>query len=92
MPYINSDGSVTESRTWFRISIFSDIFWAFANEIGYFFRTMLDPNAPPPKNRIADGRANPSSGSAPKKDDSGSGYVRRGPNIRTLPKACTTNR
>ena len=46
MPYINADGSVTPKRSNFRISIFSDIFWAVANFISLFFQTLINPKAP----------------------------------------------
>ena len=46
MPYIRSDGSVTNTRTWFRLSIFSDLFWSVVNVIGLFFDSLINPKKP----------------------------------------------
>eukprot|EP01031_Cornospumella_fuschlensis_P025799 gene25799-31155_t len=85
MPYINGDGTVTEQRTFFRVSIISDLFWAVANGVSLFFQTLFNPTAPLPKSSSSS--SNRTTGGM-----GGPGGERRGPNIRTLPKQCTTNR
>eukprot|EP01031_Cornospumella_fuschlensis_P026729 gene26729-32298_t len=85
MPYINGDGTVTEQRTFFRVSIISDLFWAVANGVALFFQTLFNPTAPLPKSSSSS--SNRTTGGM-----GGPGGERRGPNIRTLPKQCTTNR
>lgn len=86
MPYINGDGTVTEERSFFRVSIISDLFWSVANGVSLFFQTLFNPTAPLPKlsNSSSSNRTSGGSGRP--------GGERRGPNIRTLPKECTTNR
>ncbi|RYH30039.1 SelK/SelG family selenoprotein [archaeon] len=86
MPYINGDGTVTEQRTFLRISIISDMFWAVANGVSLFFQTLFNPTAPLPKSASSTSSNRTTGGSG------GPGGERRGPNIRTLPKQCTTNR
>ncbi|KAJ1393769.1 hypothetical protein B484DRAFT_459276 [Ochromonadaceae sp. CCMP2298] len=106
MPYIRSDGSVQESRSLFRLSLISDVFWYIANTIGLFFNTLVDPRAALPAGRYqvrrgesAGGRgtsAGSASASASASAGSGSGTggapkaPHRGPNIKTLPKNCAT--
>ena len=36
MAYVNADGSVAGQRSFFRLSIISDIFWAVADVVGKF--------------------------------------------------------
>jgi hypothetical protein len=49
MVYIRADGTVVDSKTIFRISIFSDIFWGFINFLWLFISTLIDPKKPLPK-------------------------------------------
>jgi hypothetical protein len=53
MPYVNSDGTVTEAKSWFRLSIFSDVFWSVVNAFGLFFSTLTNPTAPLPSGKEA---------------------------------------
>ena len=39
--YISSSGTLQEKQSLFRLSIFSEIFWAIVNFIGLFFSTMF---------------------------------------------------
>jgi hypothetical protein len=93
MPYIRGDGTVEEgSRSLFRLSIFSEVLWFLVNTIGLFFNTLIDPRAPLPagkyvvarraESRSGGGRAGTSGG--------GEGDVKKGPNIKTLPKNCAS--
>jgi hypothetical protein len=46
MVYVGAGGQVQSERSSFRLSIFSDIFWAIMNIIGLFFNTIFgDPRA-----------------------------------------------
>lgn len=104
MPYISADGTVQEKRSAWRLSIISDVFWGIVNEIGLFFQTLINPTAPIPQSRISSGSHayRPVSGGSSGSSSSSSGGNggkndttrdrRRGPNIHTLPKQCTTNR
>ena len=86
MPFVNADGQVSSSRSWFRLSIISDIFWGITDFVSLFFTTLLDPNRPIPKRKLQGGSSTPSGVSM----GGSGGVVRRGPNIRTLPKNCST--
>jgi len=82
MPYINSDGTVVESRTYMRLSIFSDIIWGVLNFIGLFFDTLINPSKERPKpSAHAEAEA--------EKRQTGTATFRgpKGSNIKTLPKA-----
>ena len=46
MPYINSDGSIAERRTVWRLSIVSDVFWGIIDFFYIFITTLLDPKKP----------------------------------------------
>mmetsp|Transcript_24427 Transcript_24427/g.55744 ORF Transcript_24427/g.55744 Transcript_24427/m.55744 type:complete len:90 (+) Transcript_24427:55-324(+) len=48
MVYIDSDGNVISKRSPWRMSLLADIFWAVANGIGFFFRSIT---GPPPARR-----------------------------------------
>ena len=89
MPYVRSDGAVVDKRTWFRLSIFSDIAWGIIDTFGLFFTTLFNPTAPvnTRMNRNRTGgshRGSSSTGGAPPPRFQG------GANIRTLPKASCT--
>lgn len=82
MPYINSDGTVVESRSYMRLSIFSDIIWGVLNFIGLFFDTLINPSKERPKpSARAEAEA--------EKRREGTATFRgpKGSNIKTLPKA-----
>lgn len=81
MPYVKSDGTVVEKRTWFRISLISDIFWGVIDTFGLFFSTLINPARPIPHVR----RSSASRGGAATGGNSSS-RPRGGANIRTLPK------
>ena len=90
MPYVRSDGAVVDKRTWFRLSIFSDIAWGIIDTFGLFFTTLFNPTAPVNtrmnRNRTGGGRSSSSSGGgAPPPRFQG------GSNIRTLPKPCASS-
>jgi hypothetical protein len=53
MPYVNGDGTVVESQSWLRLSIFSDLFWTVFNTVGLFFSSLINPGAPLPTERDA---------------------------------------
>lgn len=77
MPYINSDGTLVETRSSFRVSIISDAFWAVINFVGLFIDTMVNPQKK---------RTRPSYESRPPAGN----FRGRGPqgsNIKGLPKA-----
>eukprot|EP01038_Epipyxis_sp_PR26KG_P005013 gene5013-7000_t len=90
MPYVSSDGNVVEKRTMFRLSIFSDAFWAVADFVALFVRTLINPNTPI-KRRVTD-QIRPTKPSDKSGSSSSGTYQRKGPNIKTLPKAseCST--
>lgn len=78
MPYIRPDGTVVNSRSNFRISILSDIFWTILNTVELFFRTLINPKANIPRKKKSDDIP-------PRKlGPRGNG----GPNIKSLPKDC----
>ena len=88
MPYINSDGSIVEKRSNFRLSIITDFFWAILNMIGLFFDTLINPTKKQPKMRKRDE-------DIARKRASGDPAYRgaRGNNIKSMPKAseaCTS--
>ena len=80
MPYINSDGTVVNDRSWFRFSIITDVFWSVTNIFGLFFNTLINPTAPIKKKKsITEGN--------------NSNNLRKGPNIKTmknLPQPCAS--
>jgi len=41
MVYITSTGTLTEQRSAFRLTIFSDVFWGVVNFVGLFFNSMF---------------------------------------------------
>ncbi|KAH9145133.1 hypothetical protein AeRB84_010948 [Aphanomyces euteiches] len=46
MPYIASGGQVVEKRSWFRVSIVSDLFWGFIGVVQLFFSTFFGGEGP----------------------------------------------
>jgi len=82
MPYINSDGTVVQSRSNMRLSIVSDIFWGVLNFIGLFFDTLINPSKPRPK---PSARAEEEA----ERRQTGTATFRgpKGSNIKTMPKA-----
>mmetsp|Transcript_49361 Transcript_49361/g.112018 ORF Transcript_49361/g.112018 Transcript_49361/m.112018 type:complete len:96 (+) Transcript_49361:213-500(+) len=46
MVYVSSSGTLTERKSFFRASIFSDILWGVVNFVGMFFRTIVNPIDP----------------------------------------------
>jgi len=67
MVYVSSSGAVTQSRSPFRLTLFSDLFWGIVNFFGLFFNTMVgsvDPNTRKPfeKRAPAFGRKEASGG------------------------------
>merc|ERR1712212_1375520 len=44
MVYISSSGTVNESKSPWRLSIFSDMFWGLVNFVALFFQTMFSPH------------------------------------------------
>lgn len=87
MPYVDSSGTVVENRSSWRLSIVSDFFWTIANGVGLFFSTLFNPTAALPPARS---RSSQSSQGQNKGGGGGGANVKKGPNIRTLPKACNT--
>lgn len=89
MPYINSDGTVTENRSWLRPSIVSDIIWGVLNFVALFFTTALNPRAPVKKFVKND---NSKTSSVPGKSNNPLGRpndsLGKLSNVRTLPKPC----
>ena len=77
MPYINSDGTLVENRSPFRVSIISDAFWAVVNFIGLFLDTLVNPQKK---------RARPAYESRPPAGNF-RGRGPKGSNIKGLPKA-----
>lgn len=51
MTYINADGSLVNSRSWFRLSIITDFFWGIVDVIGLFGSTLRYPTRPVPRLR-----------------------------------------
>jgi hypothetical protein len=101
MPYVNSDGSVEQSRSVFRFSIFADIFWTVINAIGLFFSTLTNPTAPLPSgrdssqyNRLNNTKWSSSSNSkdVPKPKGGGTQPRQFGARVATVPKPCNTGR
>mmetsp|Transcript_124441 Transcript_124441/g.244080 ORF Transcript_124441/g.244080 Transcript_124441/m.244080 type:complete len:92 (+) Transcript_124441:70-345(+) len=89
MPYINSDGSVQENRSWFRLSLITDLFWGIANTLALFVQTLIDPKAAVPKGKFV---ANTQSSRKPISSAASSGRsdgLGRA-NIKTLPKNCSS--
>ena len=89
MPYINSDGSVQESRTWFRFSLVTDIFWGIANTVALFIQTLIDPKSPVPKGKFVTSSGQVNNRSVPKSGSNKPSEVKRA-NIHTLPKNCSS--
>jgi hypothetical protein len=83
MPYINSDGTMVDTRSNWRLSILSDAFWAVVNFIALFFDTLINPSKEIPKRQDYEDekarRRASSSGSATFRGPKGS-------NIKGLPK------
>mmetsp|Transcript_1064 Transcript_1064/g.2226 ORF Transcript_1064/g.2226 Transcript_1064/m.2226 type:complete len:82 (+) Transcript_1064:111-356(+) len=44
MPYINSDGTVIDQRSKYRLSFITDIIWAVIDVFSIFFGTLFYPN------------------------------------------------
>lgn len=51
MTYISADGSVIGKRSWYRLSIITDIFWGIVDTIGLLGSTLIYPNRPVPRLR-----------------------------------------
>lgn len=51
MTYIRADGSVVDKRSWYRLSIITDIFWGIVDTIGLLGSTLIYPNRPVPRLR-----------------------------------------
>jgi hypothetical protein len=90
MPYVNSDGSVQESRSWFRLSIVSDIFWGIADAIALFVRTLIDPKASVPKGKYVTNSSTNQRSQQPKASSGPSSGGLGRANIKTLPKNCSS--
>ncbi len=43
MPYIDGKGSIVQSRSNFRLSLLSDIFWGIFDVVGIFFQSLFSP-------------------------------------------------
>mmetsp|Transcript_11837 Transcript_11837/g.12207 ORF Transcript_11837/g.12207 Transcript_11837/m.12207 type:complete len:86 (+) Transcript_11837:64-321(+) len=71
MTYINSDGTLTEQRSNFRLSFLTDIFWSVFDVIGIFVQTLFYPSYRP-SNRSQHNTRTHTTRSTPKS----------GPNIR----------
>ena len=82
MPYINSDGTVVETRSNFRLSIISDALWAVINFIALFFDTLINPSKERSRKQLAhdDEVARRRVGNATFRGPKGS-------NIKSMPKA-----
>ena len=78
MPYINSDGTVVEQRSFLRLSLLSDAFWAVINFVGLFIDTLVNPNK---KRPAYQSRRPPTNGNF-------RGNGPKGANIKSLPKDC----
>ena len=90
MPYVNGDGTVSDRRSPWRISIISDAFWAVANFVTLFFRTLIDPTARPVPPRDGGGNRNSAARTSNYQRDRPNDNAPRprgGANIRGLPKA-----
>lgn len=77
MPYISADGSIIENKSWFRLTIITDIFWNIVNGIALFVQTLINPQASIPKGKYITRNSKPirNTFNGPK-----------GSNIKTLPK------
>lgn len=51
MPYVNSDGSVIDKRSNFRLSFITDIIWFVVDICSIFFNTLFYPNKKVPNRR-----------------------------------------
>lgn len=83
MAYINSDGSVEQSRSWFRFSIVTDFVWGVINTVGLFVDTLINPRKPIPKGKFI---SNNQSNAATSRPGINPGRA----NIKTLPKNCAS--
>lgn len=95
MPYVNSDGTISDNRSSFRLSIISDFFWGIINTVGLFFSTLLNPTAtlPParkPSNSTYTRLGGDTSGSG--KNQGAPAPRKFGATMKTLPKNCNTGR
>ena len=43
MTYIRADGSLVQRRSWYRISLISDLFWGVVDVFGLLFSTLFHP-------------------------------------------------
>lgn len=104
MPYVSGDGSVQESRSVFRFSILTDLFWTIINTISLFLGTLINPTAPIPteKDRGKYNRLHNTSFRSSNGDSKGGGGGGGpsgnnkprpfGARVATIPKACNTGR
>lgn len=51
MSYVTADGSIVQSRSWFRLSIISDFVWGVVNGIGLFVQTLINPRSALPRGK-----------------------------------------
>ncbi len=81
MPYVQSDGTVIEKRSLFRLSIIPEILWSVVDFIAMFFDTLINPNKELPKSsrQAAENMRRSNLNSSTFRPPTGS-------NIKTLPK------
>ncbi|KAK3793184.1 hypothetical protein RRG08_009483 [Elysia crispata] len=84
MPYI-SNGQVVESRSPWRLSFITDLFWGIINFVVLFFQTLVDPSKNSKGNRYTSDYRRPGSGpgggpGGPRRRMGGIGGDRGGPN------------
>ena len=85
MVYINADGTVGESRSYFRLSLIADIFFGIANFVQLFVTSLINPKKPLPKGPGKSGvSANNKSNYGGGGGGGGGGNKPRGPNIHQL--------
>jgi len=89
MPYVNSDGTVSDRRTWFRFSLITDALWAVVNFVGLFFDTLVNPTKKITPRRVDGGNGTSRTSNYTTGGATGEGTTRppRGSNIKGLPKA-----
>lgn len=90
MPYINSDGTVSDTRSWFRLSLITDFIWGVADAVALFIRTLVDPKATVPKGRYVANSSGNNRPQVPRPSSSGQPGGLGRANIKTLPKNCNS--
>jgi hypothetical protein len=73
-----------EQRSYWRVSLISDIFWGTVNFVALFFRTLFSNDIPKNERLVARPRYGNSTGGS---GGGGGGGMRQRPNIVGLPKA-----